>query len=359
MAINVAALALLVLGAPAHAAVIQGRNTFLAADSGSMRPEVVARTLQKVEEEWKSQAAVFVECNASVANSKSDCGEAPASFTKSCARVVSAIVQGSNGNRQNAKEYLNNVCGQNVLVGWQKLRCTEFALAIVSHGMVADDYANREHLRADAICSGYWSQFVVAEQKREAEEEIERAQEVQRKAKEVEEAKKKDEEKAKIEAQKHAEEEAKRKKELQEREAAEAKANAAEAAAEAKLKAAEAADRLAQKKADALKIQKEAEQKAKEAELAEKENLEALAKHQQAQALLRNATDQAVAKAPVVVKSAAKNSTEPKQVAAKEVAPKAAVGDSHVKLSNTTNSTKAEAAVAQKVAKVAAANSTK
>jgi hypothetical protein len=346
----------LALAAPAAGAVVQSKSAFLAADQGGMRPEVVARTLSKVEDEWRSQAAVFVKCNSSAVASNVGCDGAPASFTKSCATVVSAIVQGSNGNRDNAKDYLNRVCGQKVLVGWQKLRCTEFALAIVNHGMNADDYANREHLMPANICTGFWSTFVTAEQKREAEEAVERAQEEQKKAKEAAEAKKKADEKAKEEAKKLAEEQAKRDKEEQERKAAEAKAQATKAAAEAKAKAAEAAERLAQKKAEAVKIQQAAEEKAKEAAEAEKEHDEAMAKHKRAQELLHNTIGQAVAKTPEVPKvekaAAAKPPAAAKEVVSKPVLPKPHEVES-LKASNATNSTKLAAPEPQKEKKVA------
>merc|ERR1719473_271866 len=83
-----------------------------------MQPEVVARTLSHVEEEWKAQAAVFAECNstsglegATIVN----CNDAPASFGKSCGTVVSAIVQGSGGDRDVAKEYMVDVCSQRII----------------------------------------------------------------------------------------------------------------------------------------------------------------------------------------------------------------------------------------------------
>merc|ERR1719221_482833 len=111
--------------AHAHVAVRGGR-AFLEAN---MQPEVVARTLMNVEEEWKAQAAVYAQCNATANDGSSivDCQDAPASFAKSCGVVVGAVVQGSNGDQRVAKEYMSDVCDQSVLTGWHKKHC--FGLA--------------------------------------------------------------------------------------------------------------------------------------------------------------------------------------------------------------------------------------
>merc|ERR1719345_238493 len=79
----------LVAGAAGDARGANRKKAFLSLAS-DMQPEVVARTLSEVEDEWKSQAASFAECNST---ETSECGGAPEQFSKSCSTVVSAVVQ--------------------------------------------------------------------------------------------------------------------------------------------------------------------------------------------------------------------------------------------------------------------------
>merc|ERR1740117_1578608 len=143
---------------------MRGANVLAVHDR--MRPEVVANTLVKVEDEWRKEAAQFTE------GSK----DAPESFAKSCSTVVSAVIQGSGGDRNVAKEYMNNVCGQKVLAGWHKQRCASLASRITEHAMLADNYANRQNLLPSKVCTSFWSVFVEAERTREADEAKEKAE---------------------------------------------------------------------------------------------------------------------------------------------------------------------------------------
>jgi len=278
------ALLLALVASSAHAAV-QRSSTFLAADDGEhMQPELVAKALAKVQDEWKQQAYVFTECSNTTGK---DCEEAHLSFDKSCATVVSAVVQGSGGDRSVAKEYMATVCAQKQLEGWRKLRCNDLAVALVDHGMTADKYANRNSFKSTKLCTSFWTQFVEEERKREEQEAKDRAErekkEAEERAKAEAEAKKKAEEEAAAEAKRKVEEEARR-----EREAKEQKAK--KEAEEAKARAAEAEKLLAEKKAEAEAVQKAAKEKLEEAEKAEKEHLERQAEHAKAQELLKNAT---------------------------------------------------------------------
>jgi len=285
----------LVIATPvAHAASL--RSSTFSADQ--LRPEIVAKTLASVEDEWKQQAVVFSQCDATKAE---NCKDTPGAFAKSCATVISAVVQGSGGNRAVAKEYMATVCNQKVLLGWHKLRCADLGTAIVEHAMTADSLHNRENLKTTKLCSSFWSTFVDEERKREAveakekvEREAKEAKElVERKKKEAEEAavaKKKAEAEAKAEAERHAQEEAAAAKKKAEAEAKEKEQKAKKEVEEAKVRAAEAGARLAQKKAEAEAVQKAAQEKLAEAALAEKEHLKAQEEHKKAQERLRIST---------------------------------------------------------------------
>merc|ERR1719487_1558207 len=325
-------------------------SAFLGSDDEErMRPDLVAKTLAKVEDEWKTQADVFTECKSA------DCKKTPESFASSCATVVSAVAHASGGDRDVVREYMTNVCGQKVLEGWRKLRCMDFATAIVDRGMRADKYANRNSLQPSKVCTGFWPTFVDMEQKREAEEakvraeqEKKRAEEEKKAAEAAAEAKKKAKAEALAEAKRRAEAEAAREKEEKEQEAK-------RQAAEAKARAAEAAARLAQKKAEAEEVQKAAQKKLEEAAAAEKEHQALQAEHEKAEELLRNATKASPAK----VEAAVATPAEPVKLAAKSTPVKVAepAKAAPVKVAEPASKTQTAPVVAkpQKAAAVAAA----
>jgi len=256
--------------------------------ASDMQPEVVARTLSEVEDEWKSQAAVFAECNSNT----TDCGNAPEAFSKSCTTVVSAVVQASSGDRSSVKEYMNTVCGENELGGWHAERCTELASA-VTESMLDDNYENRENFNSGSLCTSFWSKFVVEEKARVEKDRSER---------EAAEKKASDEAAA---AAKQAAEEAAAAQIQKEKDDAEQKAADAKAAAE------QAAQDLASKKEEAEKQAEEAKLKMEEAQAAAVE----AAKHHR-EVVANSTKPTVVANTTVVASNAtvvASNSTAPVQ----------------------------------------------
>jgi len=268
-------------------------GAFLATDS-DLQPEQVAATLVSVEDEWQADVSLYNkdDCDGSGKNTEVDCERAPESFEKSCGVVVKAVLEGSDGKRSNANEYLDQVCGEDVLEGWHKEQCQVLSQSIVD-AMNLDSYANRQNMDLRHMCSGIWTKFVSEEKGRAVKEKTERkerdakeaadmaatqaAEEAARKAEAV--AKAKAEEEA---AQAKSEEAAKNKAEVEEK---------AQAEAEAKAKAAEVA------RAHEVSVAKaEAEKKAKAAAQAAKEKAEdeALAK---VRADARSAAEEAAAKA--------------------------------------------------------------
>jgi len=217
--------------------------------ASDMQPEVVARTLSEVEDEWKSQAASYAECNTT---ETSECGGAPEAFSKSCSTVVSAVVQASSGDRASVKEYMNTVCSESELSGWHSGRCTELASA-VTDSMLDDNYENRENFNSGSLCTSFWSKFVVEEKARVEKERSEREAADKKAAEEAAEAAKKAAEEA-VEAQKQKENE-----------------DAQQKAADAKRQAEEAAAELAAKKEEAEKQAEEAKTKMEQAQAAAQE----------------------------------------------------------------------------------------
>lgn len=234
---------LAVVPAAALAHAIRGSRSSLASD---MQPLTVARTLKRVQDEWKAQAAVFAECdkNASIPHLV-NCQDAPSAFGKSCSTTVNAIVQGSSGDKSVAGEYMKDVCKESVMEGWHKQACEQFA-SDLNHAMSDDFYNNRYDFKAKSLCEKFWSRYTKEEKKRLVDEKAaaEKAAEDERLAFEA--AVKKEAEDA---ARKHK--------------------------AEAKAKAEEAASLAAQKKAEAEAVLHAAEEKAAEAEEAELKHKEA------------------------------------------------------------------------------------
>jgi len=273
---NPASASRLVAGGKAHAA-----GSFLRA---GMRPEIVARTLAKVEDEWKSQFRLYVECNAT-ASSVADaakCEAAPRAFEHACGTIVSAVVQASNGDNRVVREYMDDICSQPELKGWRAGRCQLLAASVLA-GMTEDNYDNREHLNAAPLCQSFWARFSTEEHdlirreasEREAEEkrlEEERAQE------------------AKAAAEQAAEEEKRR----HEEEEAQAKQRAAEEAEEEALRRqAEQEELKRQAEASALKLQ--AMREATSNATAEKQAQAASNATAENQVVAKNATEAVVA----------------------------------------------------------------
>ncbi|CAK0900295.1 unnamed protein product, partial [Prorocentrum cordatum] len=125
----------------------------------SMRPEIVARSLAKVEDEWKSQFRLYVECNAT-ASSRADaekCDAAPRAFERACGTIVSAVVQASNGDHRVVREYMDWP-RRGPAAGWRAGRCQLLATSVLA-GMTEDNYDNREHLNAAPLCQSFWARF--------------------------------------------------------------------------------------------------------------------------------------------------------------------------------------------------------
>lgn len=279
----------LALGVAADARGANRRGKAFLSLSSDMQPEVVARTLAEVEDEWKAQAAAFAECNATQTD---ECGSAPSAFSKSCSTVVSAVVQASSGDRASVKEYMTTVCGEKELSGWHQERCTELASA-VTDTMLDDNYENRENFNSNGLCTNFWSKFVVEEKARVDKERAEREAAEKKAAEEAAEA-------AKKAAEEAAEEQKKKEKEEAEQKAAEAKRQAEEAAAELAAKKAEAERQAEEAKHKMLEAQAAAEEAAKHHHSVNASNATAPAHNQTVAA--SNATEKVVpanATAPV------------------------------------------------------------
>merc|ERR1712232_444394 len=131
--------------------------------NSNMQPEKVAATLMDVQNEWKAQAHVFVQC---AGRQLSVCKEAPEAFQHSCVKLVSSIMLASGGNADDSSEYMNDVCSQRVLSAWHHTRCSSLGTAVISQ-MSGNPAENRQDYFSHAghACTGLWTEFVDEQKK--------------------------------------------------------------------------------------------------------------------------------------------------------------------------------------------------
>jgi len=139
----------------------------------SMRPEVVAHVLAKVEQQWKEQVVAFYACTAQEGNETAACNTAPKAFQKSCFTVMTSAVQASSGDKDAVGEYFNDVCHESELRGWRQDRCTTLS-TMLTRAMTRDSYDNRETLDVMSICKNFWTDFSLKEKARMDEEQAAR-----------------------------------------------------------------------------------------------------------------------------------------------------------------------------------------
>lgn len=133
-------------------------RSFLGTD---MQPETVAKTLASVEDEWKTQARSYIECEESESSEDAirDCDSTPGPFSKSCATVINAIIRGSGGDRKVTREYMVDVCQQQNMGGWYRSGCVALAKD-VNAKMTASSYDNRVSFPAAQVCDTFWGHFL-------------------------------------------------------------------------------------------------------------------------------------------------------------------------------------------------------
>lgn len=286
--------------------------------SEDMQPTVAARSLARVETEWRSQALQFMECTSHAGHG--DCSQARKAFQRSCGTIVNAVVDASSGDRATVREYMATVCDEPELKGWRTERCLSFAHNIIG-SMTADAWENRNRLDVDGLCNKFWSNVSLLEAANIAKEHAVQAQQLH--TERMEAKRKETQAKAAVAAAKKAalaaakrreEAEARHKKEMEAKAALDAKraADAAAAAeAEEKRQAAKAAKEAArraeaQRRSQALRDEAEMQAKEAQAKLAEAES-------EERQARSAIAAGQSVSKAKTQPRTITTGSAQPVQ----------------------------------------------
>merc|ERR1719160_859949 len=187
-----------------------------------MQPEVVRKLLKNVELTW-------IHLRVTVALNVTSDEQAFAEMEKSCVKVASAILAGSEGQKDRVTEYMQDVCS----IDDDKGLCAGFASGIEA-AMTDDSEYNRDELKLSHFCQKFWEKTVTAAAQAEAKEQAEKA-EKERLAKEEAEKKAAAEMAAAEDAEKKAEAEEAAKKTAEDKVAAEeaAQAKAYEASEEA------------------------------------------------------------------------------------------------------------------------------
>jgi len=258
--------------------------------SDDMQPTVAARSLARVETQWRSQALDFMECTSHAG--PGDCSKARAAFQRSCGTIVIAIVSASSGDRPTVREYMATVCDEPELKGWRAERCQNFAQRVIGT-MTADAWENRNNLDVDHLCNNFWANMSIIEAANIAKEKGLKAKQM---AAEHMVAKKEEQVRAaKAAAREAAKAAEKRREEAEARHKKEAEAQAAKRAAEA------AAATKAEEERQAAKVAAEAARRAEEhkrsqvvrdaAEMQAKEAKEQLAEAEQEQHEARRAIE--------------------------------------------------------------------
>jgi len=220
---------------------------FRGSGSAKMQPEVVSKLLSDVEKKW-TQSRVMVLRNVT------DDATSYSSMEISCLKVSSAVVVGSEGEKDRVVEYMQDVCGAAPAKDAPTATmCTDFASGL-ERVMTDDEGWNRESLDLKPFCKRFWDNTVAAaaQAAKQRLDEEEAKKEAEEKKRAEEEEKMKEEE-----AKKAAEEEAARKAAEEEAAKKAAEEQAAKEAAE-KEAAKEAADEAARTKAYESEQQKNA-----------------------------------------------------------------------------------------------------
>eukprot|EP00929_Paragymnodinium_shiwhaense_P110666 TRINITY_DN77837_c0_g1_i1.p1 TRINITY_DN77837_c0_g1~~TRINITY_DN77837_c0_g1_i1.p1 ORF type:complete len:276 (+),score=77.51 TRINITY_DN77837_c0_g1_i1:62-889(+) len=130
----------------------------------SLRPDAAAEALSPVEEEWGQQVTLYSDCVAQQeqlnnTDAAAACEAAPAAFGQSCDKVVSAVVQGSSGDKEKVHEYFDDVCSQHALTGWKQGYCRWFSQTM-TEAMTDDSYTNRDTPKVRQMCEKFWQRIL-------------------------------------------------------------------------------------------------------------------------------------------------------------------------------------------------------
>lgn len=181
---------------------------FRGSGAAKMQPEVVSKLLSDVEKKWTHSRVM-------VLRNVTDDATSYASMETSCLKVSSAVVVGSEGERDRVVEYMQDVCASAPTKDAPTATmCTDFASGI-EKAMTDDEGWNRESLDLKPFCKKFWDNTVAAAaQAAKQRLDEEEAKKMAEEKKEEEEAQKQKEEEAKRqeeEAKKAAEEQAAKK----------------------------------------------------------------------------------------------------------------------------------------------------
>jgi len=145
--------------------------------TSNMQPEVVRKLLNNVQLKWIHTRAMVL------SNATSD-SDGFSEMEKSCVKVSSSIVAGSEGDKDRVNEYMKDVCNANSVHNDRDL-CSSFA-AGVEAVMTDDSEYNRDELKMSQFCRKLWDKAVTSAAQAEAKERAEKAEEERKEREEAE-----------------------------------------------------------------------------------------------------------------------------------------------------------------------------
>lgn len=156
---------LLVALAPTATALLRGTGQMVDLNLNlmlsDMHPDAVGRLLSQVGKRWEEErvSALRNQTTESVALSE---------MTKSCEKVVKAIVDGSDGDKDRVVEYMDDVCqSSSKAAADEREKCEKFSAGIDK--FLSDDAElNRNGLKFAKFCEDYWTTTVTVLAKVEA-----------------------------------------------------------------------------------------------------------------------------------------------------------------------------------------------
>jgi len=153
------------------AALVRGQGGFLS-PTGGLEPDRVAKTLANIEDDWRSQAVVSVQCGTAgtlPGDAEEKCKQNSKLFQKSCSTVVNWMVQSNGDSPHKVKVFMDEVCTHQDLKGQQQERCQNLEAAVLN--ALASEGEHSDSFRPDGPCQKFWTALVEQEQTRLAQED--------------------------------------------------------------------------------------------------------------------------------------------------------------------------------------------
>jgi len=138
-------------------------------------PELIAERFASIDNDWRTQAAVFASCTSSPQAQDAQCQKIPKDFQSACVLVAKSFAD-RGGDRPGTQSFMNSLCSQSALAtGLQNSNCHSFATAVVGAIVPGKFLANE-------MCFAFWTKLLATSRQTldEAQAEDEQARTLQK-----------------------------------------------------------------------------------------------------------------------------------------------------------------------------------